>query len=84
MLDPRMHEDDKVSNKVRQEDMNKLNQKGIAHLIILVILMVLVLGLVAGVYLVQNTQIFKPKAEDLTNKSSVNQTQVEVDVKQIQ
>ena len=39
--------------------MPKLNQRGIIHLIPLFILLI---GIVAGVYLVQKTQIFKPKA----------------------
>ena len=36
-----------------------MREKGIVHLLIPIIL---VIGLVAGLYLVQNTQIFKPKA----------------------
>lgn len=39
--------------------MAHFNQKGIAHVLVLVILVV---GLVAGLYLVQHPQIFKPKA----------------------
>lgn len=39
--------------------MNKLNQKGIAHIALIIIL---IIGIIAGVYLVQKTQIFKPKA----------------------
>lgn len=35
------------------------NQKGIAHILLIIIL---ILGIIAGVYLVQKTQIFKPKA----------------------
>lgn len=38
---------------------NKLNQKGIVHFLVLVIVL---LGIVAGVYLVKQTQIFKSKA----------------------
>ncbi len=38
-----------------------MNQKGIVHLILILIL---VAGLIAGLYLVQNTQIFKPKASN--------------------
>ena len=36
-----------------------LNSRGIAHILLLVLLLV---GIAAGVYLVQKTQIFKPKA----------------------
>lgn len=35
------------------------NERGIVHLIPLLILLI---GIIAGVYLVQKTQIFKPKA----------------------
>lgn len=37
------------------------NQKGVAHLFLLIVLL---LGLGAGIYLVTQTQIFKPKASD--------------------
>lgn len=47
--------------------MAKLNQKGIIQLIPLLIL---VAGLIAGVYLVQQTQIFKPRARE-TNPEMV-------------
>lgn len=39
--------------------LSKLNNKGIAHILLLVLLLG---GIVAGVYLVQHQQIFKPKA----------------------
>lgn len=39
---------------------HKLNQKGVV--IQAIILVVVAIGIIAGVYLVQKTQIFKPKA----------------------
>lgn len=39
--------------------MPRLNSRGVAHILLLVILLG---GIAAGVYLVQKTQIFKPKA----------------------
>lgn len=41
--------------------MPNLNQKGIAHLFVVLILLI---GIIAGVYLVQHPQIFKPKAHE--------------------
>lgn len=35
------------------------NQKGVAHIFFILILLA---GIIAGVYLVQKTQVFKPKA----------------------
>ncbi len=43
-------------------------ETGFAHILLLIILLV---GLVAGVYLVQQTQIFKPKAMELNPNSSI-------------
>ncbi len=40
-------------------ELNSMNQKGIAHILLIIIL---IIGIIAGVYLVQKTQIFKPKA----------------------
>ncbi len=40
-------------------NLNNMNQKGIAHILLIIIL---IIGIIAGVYLVQKTQIFKPKA----------------------
>ncbi len=40
-------------------NLNNMNQKGIAHILLIIIL---IIGIIAGVYLVQRTQIFKPKA----------------------
>lgn len=42
--------------------MQKLNQKGVAHILAILTFIILVAGLIAGLYLVQRTQIFKPKA----------------------
>lgn len=47
--------------------MNNLNQKGSprfgeAGAIQFIVILILLLGIIAGVYLVQKTQIFKPKA----------------------
>ncbi len=39
--------------------MPKLNESGVLHILLLVIL---IIGIIAGVYLVGKTQIFKPKA----------------------
>lgn len=41
--------------------MPKFNQKGIAQIFVILILLV---GMIAGVYLVQHPQIFKPKAQE--------------------
>jgi len=41
----------------------RFNQKGIIHILVLVILLA---GLLAGVYLVQQTQIFKPRAQTIS------------------
>lgn len=53
------------------EYVTTLNQKGVVHIFALVIL---VLGLVAGLYLVQHPQIFKPRAYE-QNKASLEITQ---------
>ncbi len=39
--------------------LKKLNEAGLAHILLIIIL---IIGIIAGVYLVQKTQIFKPKA----------------------
>lgn len=43
--------------------MPKLNQKGIAHIFVILILLA---GIVAGLYLVQYPQIFRPKAREIS------------------
>lgn len=47
--------------------MPSLNQKGVVHILIVLILLA---GIVSGVYLVQHTQIFKPKAYDAPSVDS--------------
>lgn len=42
--------------------MPRINQKGFAHILLFLILLA---GLVAGIYLVQKQQIFKPKAAEM-------------------
>lgn len=46
--------------------MPKLNQAGIIHIAIVILLLA---GIIAGVYLVQHTQIFQPKAHELLPNS---------------
>ncbi len=46
--------------------MIKLSQRGFTHLVVLLILLV---GVVTGIYLVQHTQIFRPKAAYLDPES---------------
>ncbi len=65
-----------------------MNQKGLAHIILILILLV---GIVAGVFLVGKTQIFKPKASAKnivfsgdcvgSNKSQANTTCPKVTIK---
>lgn len=52
---------DKRGGVIDYNNMASFNQKGVAHILVLVILVV---GLVAGLYLVQHPQIFKPRAYD--------------------
>jgi hypothetical protein len=40
-----------------------MNQKGIAHLALIILVLV---GVIIGIYLIQNPQIFSPKAEERT------------------
>lgn len=49
--------------------MPKLNTKGFTHILLLIILFA---GIIAGVYLVQHPQIFKPKAEENDTFQQVN------------
>lgn len=59
----------------------KVNQAGIAHLIPLLIILI---GIIAGVYLVKHPQIFKPKAYEEVTSPPVNYASCGDDSSQLQ
>lgn len=51
--------------------MPRFNQRGLAHILVILILLV---GIIAGVYLVKHPQIFKPRAYDTNSIIYLNQS----------
>lgn len=61
--------------------MRKLNQKGIVHILAVLTFIILGAGLVAGLYLVQKTQIFKPRAAEV--KTSITESKPDPAIKSL-